>query len=969
MAPVSRRSREPQQPRRRLRPDLDQSIAPETDTMNTLRLQYRPRDEDLHPLQAMADRVGKEVERFAEKVDTWLRDISDDNTNQLSAYNNNVDLILGLQAEAEANVRVLAKRLAQESRGAPNKHLERVRGGEILQSAEEDIITASGDTRELLKQYKSEVAIWRLFHTMIEHESAPDGAEAYRVKFELLNRNEGRIEKYADPGQMWDCFLLEDHAARENDLILRWLEETANEANEDVSVIVDERLGRGAGSWSKGWYDTKSKLKQEKRMHPMDRDGVSRLKRNDTGEPLVSQLDPDAPSRQIRALERADEEYEKAMWMSLWEMVRRGASWQTIFEWCSERNEQWRAVALGKSFPNESYDHHDRRNSVRGRNCGEMWRRTCYAAALGSQNEYEAAVYGLLAGDIASVDPVCKNFDDYLYARLNNSLITSFRRWQQENFPSTSAPQTTRLRAPPSMSFPQDTASDEKDFIVESLYVHEALQVEANEPMKIIQAALVSKAFPRIAVKLGGALCRIANENGASFLLPPYDGLVEDPYVVFARDYNALRVATHVLIIHRGMGLPWHSSKSLYLYESVIVGYIEFLRMAGKIDLVPLYASLLRPKVAIKTLASAATDIRNYQEQKIQVKLMESYGMIPLFVLDAQFEYTYHSAEKGSSNIEKYTFLETVKHNQWPGYRISLAFLPEQVSLEDEQLIRACEWYMHLDEHWEQTFDALTLAAKLFLSKGRLASAVRLIDRLNYSQVSKLKTRDMENIKRAIDIMDDDDDAFITVHMPGPGRSISPEDHQQTMRMYRETLKLDSKVYYQLQQLIHAIRMLDEWRIEEEELIKLKSSGAPMPPKNKIRELLERVVEAVQPLLDDFLTCGRSDEEELELVRISRAYLPEVILAYNSVLHSAAHMVGRDNITRCMDLATAIAAPNNEALANHFVQTGRMRELVEAFAQSSLAMIRLTEQSGKETSKKRSRDGQTMRLWEVNGQS
>lgn len=107
----------------------------------------------------------------------------------------------------------------------------------------------------------------------------------------------------------------------------------------------------------------------------------------------------------------------------------------------------------------------------------------------------------------------------------------------------------------------------------------------------------------------------------------------------------------------------------------------------------------------------------------------------------------------------------------------------------------------------------------------------------------------------------------------------------------------------------------------------------------------------------------------MELVRISRAYLPEVILAYNSVLHSAAHMVGRDNITRCMDLATAIAAPNNEALANHFVQTGRMRELVEAFAQSSLAMIRLTEQSGKETSKKRSRDGQTMRLWEVNGQS
>lgn len=78
-------------------------------------------------------------------------------------------------------------------------------------------------------------------------------------------------------------------------------------------------------------------------------------------------------------------------------------------------------------------------------------------------------------------------------------------------------------------------------------------------------------------------------------------------------------------------------------------------------------------------------------------------------------------------------------------------------------------------------------------------------------------------------------------------------------------------------------------------------------------------------------------------------------------------MVGRDNITRCMDLATAIAAPENVDLADVFLETGRMQELVQSFAQASLAMIRLTEGSSKkEASKKRARDGQTMRLWEVN---
>ncbi|KAK7627847.1 nuclear pore protein 84/107 [Phyllosticta citricarpa] len=923
---------------------------------------YRPRDEDLHPLQAMAERVGKEVEKFAENVDTWVRTIADDNATPLTNHRATMDLVFRLKAEAEANVRILNKRLAQESRGAPNKRLERVREEEIIQSVEEDVGVGSGDTRALLEQSKSEVATWELLRIMVEHNHHEPGTDVSRIKQDLLAKT--RIDKYAEPGRIWDRFLLEDDTAREKDLILRWLEVTADEANEDVSVMVDQRFGRGAGTWSKGWFDTKSKLKQEKRMHPLDRHALSKVKRTDTGEPLVSQLDPDAPSRLTCAIEKADEDYEKAIWMSLWEMIRRGASWQTIWEWCSERNEQWRAVALGKSYPNEGFDGNDRRNSVRSRNCGELWRHTCYAAALGGQNEYESAVYGLLAGDVASADPVCNTWDDFLYVRLNNVLVSSFQHWQHQNFPLMSLKPSARLRSPPSMWNPQDNATNENDFIISHLHKHQTAMLEGAEPMKIIQGALISKAFDRIAGQLGAALCQIANENGSSFLLPPVDRPVEEPFVRLARDYDALRIATHILLTHRGLGMSWHSSSRIHLYESVLVGYIEFLRMAGKIDLVPLYASLLSPDTALKTLASALTDIRNIQEQEIQVKLMENYGINVDEVLERQLMMTYVSAESDHPNIQKYTFLEPVKHNQWPGYRISLGFLPETVPLEDEQLMRSCEWYMHLPGRWEDTFDALTGAAKLFLRQGRLGSAVKLIDRLNCVQVSKLKTRYMEHIERGIDIMDDNEPFSAEM----PGRFLSPRD-QQDLKWYRQALQDSCRVYYQCQQLIHAIRMLDEWRIEEEELIKLKASGAPMPPKNKIRDLLERVVEAVLALSTILAVSKANNVADMEretLTLISRAYLPEVILAYNSVLHSAAHMVGRDNITRCMDLATAIAAPGNEYLSSTFVETGRMRELVEAFAQSSLAMIRLTEQSGKETSKKRSREGQTMRLWEIN---
>ena len=60
----------------------------------------------------------------------------------------------------------------------------------------------------------------------------------------------------------------------------------------------------------------------------------------------------------------------------------------------------------------------------------------CLAAARHSGFDvYQRAVYGLLAGDIKSVDPACRSFDDLLYARYNALLIRSFEEWLLKAFP------------------------------------------------------------------------------------------------------------------------------------------------------------------------------------------------------------------------------------------------------------------------------------------------------------------------------------------------------------------------------------------------------------------------------------------------------------------------------------------------------------------------------------------------------
>ncbi|KAL0259829.1 Nucleoporin nup84 [Diplodia seriata] len=947
----------------------------------------------------MAERVGKEVERFAESVDSWLKDMSDQNATPVQKHHATLNLVERLKKEADANVRTLRKKLAQENRGAPNKRLDRVRDSEIFQSIEDEEPLPVSTTQSTLKQWQSEFATWELLRTLLEHDEAEPGTDRDGNKRKAL-AGMSALHKFTPESEVWDRFVFEEDSAREKELILRWLEETADEAGEDIATIMEEKSGRGSGTWSQGWLDTKLKLKHEKRLRPFERSAekaLANVRRDDTGEPVAYQLDPDAPMRQARVLEKSDEDYENAAWMALWEMMRRGKPWQQIRDWCHEHNEQWRAVALGKS-----YDNQDRRTSLRGSNLGSLWRRVCYAAAQAGQNEFESAVYGLLAGDVASVEPICRNWDDFLYVRLNNVLLAQWDQYLQQKLPSAVPQTSSRLISPPNALQLEEASPNPNRAVIDYLTEFGPTRHESREPMKMIQGALIGKSFQDLAYNMGIALSRKANEASESTLLPVVDLETKEQFLGLADNYDAIRVISHMLLINKAFGMEIDESPDRHIYENVLVSYIDFLRMAGKIELVPLYASLLSEKRSWVVLGVASTDIRNFEEQKLQVQLMESYDIDLDEVLEHQFEYSMLAADfrlKADDYIRKYEFLEPAKHQQWPGQRVRKAFLPDGVRPEDEMLIRSCEWWMHLPERWHKTFVALSESLKAFLLYGHMGAAVRLIERLPYRHVSKLKTAEMPEIGRSIDVMEDEDDTFVTVEGDSnhrrssrnmrptvqQRRSLSPETIEMTRKIKAE-LKDDSRLYFELQQLVQAIKMLDEWRIEEAELIKyehgtsslmehdgvndslsLKSTGGAMPPKNKIRNLLESVCEAANPILGDVLMLACDDEEAEQLIHLRRAYLPEVIIGYHSVLHSAAHMVGRDNITRCMDLATALAAPESADLTSVFIETGRMQELVSAFAHSSLAMIRLSEGSGKrEPSKKRARDGQTMRLWEIN---
>ena len=127
-----------------------------------------------------------------------------------------------------------------------------------------------------------------------------------------------------------------------------------------------------------------------------------------------------------------------------------------------------------------------------------------------------------------------------------------------------------------------------------------------------------------------------------------------------------------------------------------------------------------------------------------------------------------------------------------------------------------------------------------------------------------------------------------------------------------------------------------------------------------------RVLETAEPLLARrWLAHPSTEAEAAEFASLRAAYLPEVILAYNTVLVIGGTMISRENLVKSMDLA-ALVADEASGLAECFVQAGRMAELVQAFAVSSRFMLKADE-AGNRKGKglRRKKSGEALGIWSV----
>lgn len=109
-------------------------------------------------------------------------------------------------------------------------------------------------------------------------------------------------------------------------------------------------------------------------------------------------------------------------------------------------------------------------------------------------------------------------------------------------------------------------------------------------------------------------------------------------------------------------------------------------------------------------------------------------------------------------------------------------------------------------------------------------------------------------------------------------------------------------------------------------------------------------------------TNQSTENEAVEFEALRNACLPEMMLAYTSVVEVSARYVSRELLLHSMDLAAMIAGDESD-IGSCFVNTGRMAELVTAFAFASQSIIRADEAPGGKGKSKRKLDGKSLEIW------
>ncbi|TPX17389.1 uncharacterized protein E0L32_003032 [Thyridium curvatum] len=815
-----------------------------------------------------------------------------------------------------------------------------------------------------LKKWEEEAETWDLLRRLLplRYRDKSAGSTSKRASSKVPHTRR----------EYWLDFLESEPKAKEHKTILEWLQNNASKGPEIDELVKDLQRNAERGELlTHGWLHTRGAIKQHKRLvaasdalDPRSPDLVdSNLDKNGK---IVTQLDPDVTSRQAgRNLAPEDAYFERALWLGCFELLRRGRSMSEIRDWCAERTEIWRAASMSalplSSGDDEDVPNYDPYPTV-------LWRRMCHKLTRDrGTDRFERAVYGLLSGDITSVEAVSRTWDDFTFAKYNAELRGQFDAYLAKQCDPEAIQAMTMLHG--------DVAvfSDSRDR-------EERNRKAANTPAKALQAAIIEDRLSTFLYQQGCKLADMANAKKESKLIPKYDttaSVPDSPRFVNLSDHDTLRILAHAHIIVSALerlegkvatevGLM---AKRHQTEDHCIAAYASYLRLVHLQELIPLYSSRL---IGERRYSNISRNIIGVDERDFQLRIlniMQRLGLDVVHFVKTQ-PLLYFSEVRDEPGVcpakGKFKILEgTAPHLKYgrlikPGIFGGDPDDPNLADPKDDHLIRSLEWLLLVDGLVLETCAYGVRLYKYFLKNQHLLAARILASRLSCSQLMSAKV----GLGSPQEELDPNwwDETFGNTR-PEIGERMD-EDGFGEMGISKEQLANHARPLWELECLVNALDCLETTACGA-------ASNRQDPSQNRdltkaIDDNAKLMKGFMKPVLKDWLL--ESVEEDKDYQELRETYLPEVIIAYASTLQFAGTTTSRDYLLECMDLASVIADKDSD-LAQLFVKSGRMKELIESFASCSKALAIWTsdvKKGGPGASSKKLREmGWSRELWSI----
>ncbi|CAG7955941.1 unnamed protein product [Penicillium olsonii] len=912
--------------------------------------------EALHPLRRTADRVTRQIEAFADKLDQFKRQNSSDEFNNAQA----------------------AYKLVASYRDLANNAIKEIEKQQIVDRAKSGFRSSGSQEvkgAEEIRRLQLESDTWRLLLNLISIDD-PSSRARYKAGQQTAFQE---LHRYSADREMWEQFLNADQYGLECVIAMRWLEETSKTGDQDIDELISEmerQSQRGEGLWTHGWLYTKEAIKGVKRLRawpqPLEPNdpGIQRtLLSKDEQKPLVTQLDPDAVIRQNNVLEPQDKSFELATWATCWKMLRQGESWTKIREWAENHLEGWRAISLcGSSVDPKSastqYPADDGHTRLMNSRAQDSWRSACSALTRNkTADDFQRAVYGLLAGETEAAAAVCSGWDDYLYVFFNRVVLSRYqgfcRQFQRKLSHSPNTPVTFK---------PEPAGHAELQKYLVYLKGNERVRGETRNPFRNIQAAILSQGYDSFFQALAQAVSHVSTEKfGKSSVVPqlPHKP-VEESFFIAADDEEALKIAAHVYVVASARGYARADTHFIETASVLVAGHIANLEQRGLFRLIPLYASLLPISMSHSVLAKIFIDIVDPKDKMQQVRLAEKYEIDVNTVLDVQWSWVKEnvSAIDHSRGVTGYSRV----YRRSDGVKNLVSPKPDLigdvVSEEDDKMIRSLEWLRVTDGQWDKICELGTWLYRKFLLADKLAASRELSFRMRLADIS------IEKFGCDIISMPPQDIGFSEATTPtSPTKSKRSSLHRRSLSGSHNIALIAAYNQCQsmrdLESLILGLDSVEQFAIVHEQRSKTKrrrDSGTLKVMGQELEECVSVLEEWIGAVADEeWLPTSPDAEEEADFVHIRKTYLPELLLDYHNAMYFASFCLERnDLLTQCMIVSIWVA--NYEHITRAFTQAKRMGELMDALALSSKALVIRNTNPSKNSKDERARE---LSIWDV----